>query len=161
MSQFVDYVLTLGQQSAPSFGYASLGLSLEQYGVNAVQKNVPGAVAPTAAEQKAYSCGDLTPTEVAGRPDHAHLWRGDGDGGTAAGERRHLDRVGNPAIGSEGHRHDRRHHSGHDRWNDCPEDGREHDRRGHDGRGHDRRCQLEPGRGSGKYGHHVRRYERG
>lgn len=65
LSQFVDYVLTLGQQSAPSFGYASLGLSLEQYGVNAVQKNVPGAVPPTAAEQKAYSCGDLTPTEVA------------------------------------------------------------------------------------------------
>jgi phosphate transport system substrate-binding protein len=65
MSQFVDYVLTLGQQSAPSFGYASLGLSLEQYGINAVQKNVPGAVAPTVAEQKAYSCGDLTPAEVA------------------------------------------------------------------------------------------------
>jgi phosphate transport system substrate-binding protein len=64
MSQFVDYVLTLGQQSAPSFGYASLGLSLEQYGVNAVQKNVPGAVPPTAAEQQAYSCGDLTPAEV-------------------------------------------------------------------------------------------------
>ena len=42
MSQFVDYVLTLGQQKAPSFGYASLGLSLEQYGVNAVKANVPG-----------------------------------------------------------------------------------------------------------------------
>ena len=65
MSQFVNYVLTLGQQTAPSFGYASLGLSLEQYGVNAVQKNVPGAVPPTAAEQQAYSCGDLTPSEVA------------------------------------------------------------------------------------------------
>ncbi len=65
MSQFVNYTLTLGQQTAPSFGYASLGLSLEQYGVNAVQKNVPGAVAPTAAEQQAYSCGDLTPSEVA------------------------------------------------------------------------------------------------
>ena len=65
MSQFVNYVLTLGQQTAPSFGYASLGLSLEQYGINAVQHNVPGAVPPTAAEQKAYSCGDLTPTEVA------------------------------------------------------------------------------------------------
>ncbi len=64
MSQFVNYVLTLGQQTAPSFGYASLGLSLEQYGVTAVQKNVPGAVPPTAAEQQAYSCGDLTPTEV-------------------------------------------------------------------------------------------------
>ena len=65
MSQFVNYVLTLGQQTAPSFGYASLGLSLEQYGINAVQHNVPGAVPPTAAESQAYSCGDLTPTEVA------------------------------------------------------------------------------------------------
>lgn len=64
MSQFVNYVLTLGQQVAPTFGYASLGLSLEQYGVNAVQHNVPGAVPPTAAEQQAYSCGDLTPSEV-------------------------------------------------------------------------------------------------
>ena len=65
MSQFVNYVLTLGQQTAPSFGYASLGLSLEQYGITAVQHNVPGAVPPTAAEQQAYSCGDLTPAEVA------------------------------------------------------------------------------------------------
>jgi phosphate transport system substrate-binding protein len=64
LSEFVNYVLTLGQQSAPSFGYASLGLSLEQYGINAVLKNVPGAVSPTAAEQSAYSCGDLTPAEV-------------------------------------------------------------------------------------------------
>ena len=64
MSAFVNYVLTLGQQKAPSFGYASLGLSLEQYGVNAVTTNVPGSVAPTAAEKAAYSCGDLTPTEV-------------------------------------------------------------------------------------------------
>jgi phosphate transport system substrate-binding protein len=64
MSEYVNYVLTLGQKTAPSFGYASLGLSLEQYGINAVLKNVPGAVSPTAAEQSAYSCGDLTPTEV-------------------------------------------------------------------------------------------------
>jgi phosphate transport system substrate-binding protein len=64
MSQFVNYVLTLGQQTAPTLGYASLGLSLEQYGVNAVQHNVPGAVPLTAAEQQAYACGDLTPTEV-------------------------------------------------------------------------------------------------
>jgi phosphate transport system substrate-binding protein len=64
MSQFVNYVLTLGQQVAPTFGYASLGLSLEQYGVTAVQKNVPGAVPPTSAEAAAYACGDLTPTEV-------------------------------------------------------------------------------------------------
>ena len=65
MSQFVDYTLTLGQQLAPSFSYASLGLSLEQYGINAVQHNVPGAVPPTTAEQQAYACGDLTPSEVA------------------------------------------------------------------------------------------------
>jgi ABC-type phosphate transport system substrate-binding protein len=65
MSQYIDYVLTLGQQKAPTFGYASLGLSLEQYGINAVQHNVPGAVPPTAAEQQAYACGDLTPSEVA------------------------------------------------------------------------------------------------
>jgi hypothetical protein len=65
MSGFVNYVLTLGQQQAPKFGYAGLGLSLEQYGVNSVKADVPGAVAPTAAEQAAYACGDLTPAEVA------------------------------------------------------------------------------------------------
>jgi ABC-type phosphate transport system substrate-binding protein len=65
MSGFVNYVLTLGQQQAPKFGYAGLGLSLEQYGVNSVKADVPGAVAPTAAEQAAYACGDLTPSEVA------------------------------------------------------------------------------------------------
>jgi ABC-type phosphate transport system substrate-binding protein len=64
MSAFVNYALTLGQQKAPSIGYATLGLSLEQYGINAVTTNVPGSVAPTAAEKAAYSCGDLTPTEV-------------------------------------------------------------------------------------------------
>jgi ABC-type phosphate transport system substrate-binding protein len=64
MSSYVNYVLTLGQQEAPKFGYASLGLSLEQYGVNAVTLDVPGAVAVTSAEKAAYSCGDLTPTEV-------------------------------------------------------------------------------------------------
>jgi ABC-type phosphate transport system substrate-binding protein len=65
MSAFVNYALTLGQQEAPKFGYASLGLSLEQYGVNAVTLDVPGAVAVTTAEKTAYACGDLTPTEVA------------------------------------------------------------------------------------------------
>jgi hypothetical protein len=64
MSQFVNYVLTLGQQAAPKFGYASLGLSLERYGIDQVIANVPGAVDPTTAESAAYSCGDLTPTEV-------------------------------------------------------------------------------------------------
>ena len=64
MSQFVNYVLTLGQQAAPKFGYATLGLSLERYGIDQVIANVPGAVDPTTAESAAYSCGDLTPTEV-------------------------------------------------------------------------------------------------
>lgn len=65
MSAFVNYVLTLAQESAPKIGYASLGLSLERYGINAVTADVPGAVAPTAAEDNGYACGDLTPTEVA------------------------------------------------------------------------------------------------
>jgi ABC-type phosphate transport system substrate-binding protein len=64
MSQFVNYALTLGQQKAPEIGYASLGLSLEQYGVNAVKANVPGAVPLLASEQSAYACGDLTVAEV-------------------------------------------------------------------------------------------------
>ncbi len=65
LSGYVNYALTLGQEASPTFGYASLGLSLEQYGVKAVLAYVPGAVAVTAAEDKAYACGDLTPSEVA------------------------------------------------------------------------------------------------
>jgi ABC-type phosphate transport system substrate-binding protein len=65
MSAFVNYVLTLGQGKANTFGYASLGLSLEQYGIDAVTADVPGAVATTPAEKAAFACGDLTPTEVA------------------------------------------------------------------------------------------------
>ncbi len=65
LSGYVNYALTLGQEASPGFGYASLGLSLEQYGVKAVLAYVPGAVAVTAAEDKAYACGDLTPSEVA------------------------------------------------------------------------------------------------
>ena len=65
LSAFVNYALTLGQEKSPSFGYASLGLSLERYGVDAVTQDVPGAVAVTSAEASAYACGDLTPSEVA------------------------------------------------------------------------------------------------
>jgi ABC-type phosphate transport system substrate-binding protein len=65
MSGFVNYALTLGQQLSPSFGYASLGLSLERYGITAVTADVPGAVPVTAAEQAGYACGDLTPADVA------------------------------------------------------------------------------------------------
>ncbi len=64
MSEFVNYVLTLGQESAPTFGYASLGLSLERYGIDRVIADVPGAVDPTTPEDHAYACGDLTPSEV-------------------------------------------------------------------------------------------------
>ena len=64
LSQFAYYSLTLGQQKAPEIGYASLGLSLEQYGVNAIKSQVPGAGALTAQEQNAYACGDLTVPEV-------------------------------------------------------------------------------------------------
>ena len=65
MSQFANYDLTLGQVKAPEIGYASLGLTLEQFGVNAIKQSVPGAVALTTDEQSAYQCGDFTPTEVA------------------------------------------------------------------------------------------------
>ena len=65
MSKFVNYSLTLGQKESPNFFYASLGLSLERYGVTSVINNVPCSVPVTAAEQASYSCGDLTPSEVA------------------------------------------------------------------------------------------------
>ena len=50
MSGFVNYALTLGQQASPSFGYATLGLSLEKFGVDQVTANVPGAVALTVVD---------------------------------------------------------------------------------------------------------------
>jgi phosphate transport system substrate-binding protein len=65
MSAFLNYALTLGQQEAPKLGEASLGAPLEQYGINEVNSNVPGAVTMTAAEQAFYSCGDLTQSDVA------------------------------------------------------------------------------------------------
>ncbi len=64
LSAFANYALTLGQEKAPKIGYASLGLSLEQFGVNTISAGVPGAVPPTADEKSAYACGDFTPAEV-------------------------------------------------------------------------------------------------
>ncbi len=64
VSAWVNYVLTLGQQVAPKIDFASLGLSLERYGIDNVIEHVPGAVSPTASEDQGYACGDLTPTEV-------------------------------------------------------------------------------------------------
>ncbi len=119
MSQFVNYVLTLGQQVAPKFGYASLGLSLERYGIDQVIANVPGAVDPNAAESQAYACGDLTPTEVqAGQTTptcgvtngaappappgatNVTLVNGNTAAGTAAGAAAHVGSSGSEASGS-------------------------------------------------------------
>jgi phosphate transport system substrate-binding protein len=61
MSQFVDFALTLGQQEAPKFGYASLGQNLEQDGLGTAQEDIPGAVPETAAE---LAVCDLTISEV-------------------------------------------------------------------------------------------------
>ncbi len=64
LSAFGNYALTLGQQKSTTIGYASLGLSLEQYGVKAIQQKVPGAVALSSLEQSAFQCGDLTVADV-------------------------------------------------------------------------------------------------
>jgi ABC-type phosphate transport system substrate-binding protein len=64
VSAFVNYDLTIGQQPAPK-GYAGLGLSLEEFGVDQVAKYVPGAVQLTSDETSHYASGDLTPAEVA------------------------------------------------------------------------------------------------
>jgi ABC-type phosphate transport system substrate-binding protein len=64
MSAYVNYVLTLGQQEAPSMDFASLGLTLEEYGIDQIDANVPGFVATTAAEAQGYACGDFTIAEV-------------------------------------------------------------------------------------------------
>ena len=61
MSQFVDFALTLGQQEALKFGYASLGQNLEQYGLGTAQGDIPGAVPETSAE---LAVCDLTISEV-------------------------------------------------------------------------------------------------
>lgn len=68
LTAFLNYALTIGQQRATEIGYASLGLSLERYGVDAIKGTVPGAVQVTTDEANAYSCGDLTVPDVqAGR----------------------------------------------------------------------------------------------
>ncbi len=80
LSAFVNYALTLGQQSGPSFGYASLGQPLEQFGINEVASDVPGAVPMTADEQAYYTCGDLTPADVAAGNTTPSCGSGPGNG---------------------------------------------------------------------------------
>jgi phosphate transport system substrate-binding protein len=61
MSQFLDFALTLGQQEAQRSGYASLGATLENYGLDATQSDLPGA-APETSDELAVC--DLTVSEV-------------------------------------------------------------------------------------------------
>ena len=109
MSQFVNYVLTLGQQTAPSFGYASLGLSLEQYGVNAVQK-------PTCPARSRRRRRNSRPTPAVtshpprcrpGRPPRPVAWSTRVRRRHRRGERRHRERGGRGGGGDRG-RHGRR-----------------------------------------------------
>ncbi len=65
MSEFVNYVLTLGQTKSPKFGFASLGLSLERYGDQRRHPGRPRGGGADRGESAAYACGDLTPSEVA------------------------------------------------------------------------------------------------
>ena len=64
MSAFLNYALSLGQQKAPSIGYASLGQPLEEFGISEAQNDIPGADALASAEQAAVACGSLTPAEA-------------------------------------------------------------------------------------------------
>ncbi len=64
LDAFINYALTIGQQIAPSIGYAPLGLSLERFGINSAKLAVPGAVGLTSLEQNGFQCGDLTVQEV-------------------------------------------------------------------------------------------------
>ena len=88
MSAFVNFVLTLGQEGAPKIGYASLGLSLEQYGINAVTADVPGRRGP----DRGRGCGlclRRPHAERGGRgTDHPDLWGDRRHGSSAPAQRR-------------------------------------------------------------------------
>jgi len=47
------------------FWLREFGSTLEHFGINEVASDVPGAVPITAAERAYYTCGDLTPADVA------------------------------------------------------------------------------------------------
>jgi len=95
VSGFLNYALTIGQQHAPQFGYASLGSSLEQAGLQRAARDLPGAVAPTADEQSALACGDLTSAEAqtgqlappcwTPNPGTLYAWGYNGSGGLGDG----------------------------------------------------------------------------
>ena len=58
--QFTEYCLTIGQQEADQLKYTSIGRSLILYGLLRI-KDVPGYVAPTAAELAAIPSKDVVP----------------------------------------------------------------------------------------------------
>ncbi len=60
---FLNYVLTIGEKQASSIDYASIGLSLEQFGISQAQ-NIPGYPTLTATEQANFAAGDVTPAIV-------------------------------------------------------------------------------------------------
>ena len=60
ITTFGEYALTIGQQGAPQLGYASIGRSLIQFGLNRL-KDVPGYVAPTDAMLGAVPASDPAP----------------------------------------------------------------------------------------------------
>ena len=84
MSQFVNYVLTLGQQAAPKYGYATLGLSLERYGIDKVIADVPGGCRPDGGGERRLFVRRSHTNRSPGRPDHADLWRDERHSSSAA-----------------------------------------------------------------------------
>ena len=64
LSEFLDYALTLGQQKAPSIGFAPLSPSLDRFGLHEVRRDIPGAVGLTPSEQTALRCGHLSIKDV-------------------------------------------------------------------------------------------------
>ena len=89
ITAFANYCLTLGEQEAPSLGYATINLSLIQFALNRL-KAVPGYVPPTAAENAAIpttggntnpdTLGTGTTTPAAGGGSSSS-----GGGGTSGG----------------------------------------------------------------------------
>jgi phosphate transport system substrate-binding protein len=64
---FLNYVLTIGEKEAPSINYASIGLSLEQYGIQAAA-NIQGYPALSSNENANFAAGDVTPQIAASTP---------------------------------------------------------------------------------------------
>ena len=63
----MNYVLTIGEKEVPQIVYASVGLSLEQYGIRQAE-NIPGYPALTATEEANFAVGDVTPQIVQETP---------------------------------------------------------------------------------------------